>query len=505
MDAEYYKEYLDHVPDGVSKEIEDYVTNTVFENSRYIFTTREDGKETGYCTHCKAEFETNKLKHNAEHICPCCGSKCTVKQAWRGHKSLQDEACFIWYEKSLIDPTILVARGFHVWRYYGADYKNVCNKYNLEAVYIFGDKPQMLKYSYWGGGWNLTKSIYSFNINYLAKHPYYYSYENINKAMKGTKFKYCPYKEFKYYDMLKFFELYYKYPIIEQLTKVGMKGLVCNKLDGGLTYNAINWRGKDIFKVLKINRKDLKDIKNANIQVTPLFLHLYQESKKKNANLTPEQCKTLEHHVDRDFEGFLEISKHTNLRKIVKYIEKQELIPELKRTSYNSIFYTWKDYLKDCKKLKLDTNNESTFFPKNLYNAHQNTIKQIKYIADKELEIKMKNLSKYRTEKYCFEYQGLLIRPAGSTKELIAEGKALEHCVGGYADRYANGSTDILFIRKLSEPDKPYYTMEVLNNRINQTRGLKNCAPNDEVKEFLGAFTKAKLEGKSKTKVKIPA
>ena len=82
-------------------------------------------------------------------------------------------------------------------------------------------------------------------------------------------------------------------------------------------------------------------------------------------------------------------------------------------------------------------------FPKNLYIQHQNFIKQIEYIKNKEIDCKIKERLK-ETERYYFEWNGLLIRPARSHAELIEEGKRMHHCVGSYAERYANGGTDIL-------------------------------------------------------------
>ena len=51
-------------------------------------------------------------------------------------------------------------------------------------------------------------------------------------------------------------------------------------------------------------------------------------------------------------------------------------------------------------------------------------------------------------------------RPARKLIELIDEGNALNHCVGSYVDSYANGRTDILFLRRAEEPDKPWRTIE---------------------------------------------
>ncbi|RJQ25542.1 MAG: hypothetical protein C4589_11120 [Peptococcaceae bacterium] len=102
--------------------------------------------------------------------------------------------------------------------------------------------------------------------------------------------------------------------------------------------------------------------------------------------------------------------------------------------------------------------------------------------------------------------QGLLIRPAQRSDELIAEGKALNHCVGTYAKRYADGENILLLIRKISEPDKPYYTAEVRNRRVVQIRGIDNCHPDNQVKEFIKVFEAEKLQNKKvKSRVRIPA
>ena len=489
----------------ISEEIDTFTTETVFESSRYIFTTRTDKEEYGYCTHCKAEFKTNRLKHNSKHTCPNCGSNCTVKQSWRGRKYLQDRACFMYYEKSLVDPDVLIAKGFYTVRNYSGDYKNVYNQFSLEAVYIFAsNESKMLKRYFWGNkDWEETKSIYSFNINSLGNYDYFCSYESIKEAVKDTRFKYSTYENYLKGDMLKFFELYNKYPLIEHLTKVDLSNLVRSKLDDRHMYRAINWRGKDIFKMLKINKKDLRDIRESNSTVTPLFLKLYQMSKKEKSNLQPDEIKYIEHKAEHSYSRLIEMLKYTTLRKSYKYLKKQDGV------NNNGHFYdtisTWNDYINDCKKLQMDLTKENILFPKNLYKAHQNTIKQVKIKANKELNKKIKKRAK-SLEKLSFKYNGLLIRPAQSTEELISEGKVLSHCVGTYADRYAKGETSILLVRNLSESDKPFYTVEIKNSAIVQVRGKDNCNPTDRVTEFIEVFTEEKLNTrKAKSKMAISA
>lgn len=90
----------------------------------------------------------------------------------------------------------------------------------------------------------------------------------------------------------------------------------------------------------------------------------------------------------------------------------------------------------------------------------------------------------YREEK-------LLIRAAESPEELAKESAALHHCVRTYVDRVARGDCAILFIRKVSEPDKPYFTLELSpKGDIAQCRGSHNCAYPQKVAEFIEHWQK---------------
>jgi predicted RNA-binding Zn-ribbon protein involved in translation (DUF1610 family) len=381
-------EYLEHVSTEITEEIEAFTTDIVFLESRYLFTFKKDKVEYGYCTHCKSEFKINDLKHNSKHYCPCCGSECTVKNSWRGHKYLQDEACFIYFEKSIKDSNVLVAKGYYARRSYGGDYRNVYNQYALEAIYLFNlstNKAKMFKDQYWRHEFRETSSIYSFNINGLARHPFYCSNKSIEHAVKDTEFKYFPYQEFLGQNMIKVFDLYTKYPVIEQLVKVEMKSLILSRLNKVDMHNSVNWRGKDVFKIMRINRKDLKDIRESKLSVTPKFLKLYQLSRKEKSGLTPSNIKALEIIISYNTDRFNNILKYTTMKKAYKYMKKQL---EIKRTNkYFSIVSTWDDYISDCIKLKMDLAFENVLFPKNIEAAHQNTIKQVKVKEDEQLNM----------------------------------------------------------------------------------------------------------------------
>lgn len=80
-----------------------------------------------------------------------------------------------------------------------------------------------------------------------------------------------------------------------------------------------------------------------------------------------------------------------------------------------------------------------------------------------------KRIEKY--EKIGDEFEIIVPR---EPKDIINEGASLNHCVGGYLESVASGYKTILFLRKVSEPDKSFYTIEVGNSNIIQIHGNHN-------------------------------
>jgi hypothetical protein len=506
-----HEDYYEHMNFSITEEIEKYATEIALKESRYLFTRRERKHQYAYCTHCHVEYESFGLRHSELEQCPKCKSYCTVKASGRSRKYMFDEGYFTYYEKSVKDPTVITAKGIHAFRDYRGDYKNIKTKYWIEAVYIFqmGDS-RMFKSDYFRrDSFYKCSSVHSL-INYLENKTYIkstcYSRESISNVVEGTPFQYSTWEQYSDDDMVRFFSLYSKYPCIEQLTKVDCNEIVESKLYGNKTYSAINWRGKTIFKILRITKKDLKEIRATNVSITPLFLRLYQISKKDKSNLAIAELKSIERSYGLYFSELQSMLQYASLKKVNDYIKRQ-YDNKGKKSRYYSQHYVltdWKDYIADCIKLGMNVSKESVLFPKNLHSAHQNTIKQIKLKADEELNKKIKQRITDVNKQYAFKFGGLLIRAAESSNELIAEGEALSHCVGTYTDRYARGETNILVIRKETEADKPFYTMEIRNNEIIQVRGKRNCKPTENVEALIEAFKDVKLQ-KKKDKIKIPA
>lgn len=511
------KEFFAHFPKSIDKSIHDYAKNVAFLWSRYAFTFREGKQQLGYCTHCENEFPTTGLKHNTLTDCPHCSSECTVKASGRGRGRMLDEAYFVYYEKSCINPQAVIARGFYAVRdYTGDDYTKIETLIETKACYLFEPgRSVLLHRPVWysssdrvmrgeGYRWELGSSITSQADNSMANKRCYVSQDSIRQAVVGTPFQYSTWESYldTGWDMVKFFDLYANYPCVEYLTKFGLDELVREKLNGQKTYSAINWRAKNPLKVLKLSKQQLYEIKNSNITLTPLMLRIMQISSKEGSPIPLHEIDILINIIGDQFYVLQMILKYTTIKKAGAYLRKQ-------LAKNNKIFYrgyevlnTWRDYVSDCKKLEMDLLEESVLFPSDLHRAHQNTIKQVKVQADEELSELISNRLK-TLESFRFESEGYMLRPAANSKELIEEGKALHHCVGTYADRYAKGKTDIFVIRRIDQPEQPFYTLEIQKGYIMQCRGSRNLQPTKELEPFIEAFKQAKLVDKKNKSKKI--
>jgi hypothetical protein len=507
------EEYTNHVSKDITREIKDFVKEEVFGNSEYLFINKVDGVNKGYCSKCKKEFYIGDVKHNQDGRCPFCEASLKAKLLRYGRQNCLNEACFYFFEKSIIDANVLVCKGYYVTKDYVADYKNPQERYILCAIYIFKDKnATMLKTNCWNNDWNIKSSIFDFNQGWLAPKMCYLSSESIAKAIQGTSYQYIPYKMFEgHYSIVKVFTEYSKYPALEQISKSGFAQIVEAKLKGMHIYSCLNYKGKDMFETLKLSRNDIKEIKKSKVLINPLFLRLYQLQVKDKSGLSPTEVKDIQNCYAADFVRLRNILNHTTMKKAFKYMEKQREKYSKKFSSKSAVTITWSDYIDDCLTLEMNFKDERVLYPKDLHEAHQETLVRIKTEADALMDRKIDERLN-SLERYCFEYNGLMIRPAVSTKELIREGKALKHCVGNYnqkyMSKYSKGQIVLLLIRKTDNPDNPFATMELEKDVVKQVQGYDNKLSSKCLDEFVKAFKAEKLNMERirvKNKISVPA
>ncbi|MGG1673298.1 PcfJ domain-containing protein [Paenibacillus sp. NRS-1783] len=499
------KRFLAHFPD-VSKELREYIDNAILPHSRYLFTKRMQGIQQAYCTHCKRQWMTDEtLKENQQAVCKKCGSSCTVKASGRSRKRLRDDAYVVYYDKSQFNPKAIVARGLYVERDYRGEYRDVETKITVDHYYLFEPRKAGVMYSRAYGDSHRVylqdhvKCEYGGYFSYGYRHwtRVVANYDSIQEAVQGTPYQYSTWEQYNERDMVRFFDLYSQYPCVEYLTKLGMKYFVEAKLYSMPTFNAINWRGKSIEQVLKLCKQQINEIRDyPKNELHPLTLRLQQIIRQDGSALSLQELNVIAKLYESSFSSLKKILKYASLIRVHNYIQKQYRLLQKSRENRRSIYEvisTWKDYIADCETLQLDIKNDFILFPKELHEAHQHTIRMVKVKVDEILNEKLSRRLQ-SLKKYCFQSDDFFIRPAASSKELIEEGKVLQHCVGRYVEDYAKGKTSLFVVRRKSEPEKPFYTMEIRKNVIFQTRGLKNAAMTDEVQHFVEEFKKIKLD-----------
>lgn len=489
-----------HFNTKITPEMEKFVDDSVLLASRYIFTGRSGRRQYGYCTHCQKDFENKEtLKHGSVTTCPECGSECRVRASGKGHKHLRDFAYFVYYDKSIHDDKSIVAKGYFVERDYSGNIRSVETGYQLHALYLFcpGEKGIMYQLNTWSKRWESHKSVYPLRRTTMAGMQNWVSIESISKAVKGTPFQYSTWEKYSDDDFVRFFSLAAQYPSVEYLTKIGFGEAIEAKLRGWPNYGSINWRGKSIQQVLRLPKQMIKPVIRSQGEINLQTLRMIQMAGKDGSKFTTDEVIKIVQEIGRfiDPNDLGKASKPFTIRKTLNYLRKQT---EKDKRFYNSpasVLYMLADYQRFCKELGMDLNDEYIHFPPHLRRQHNNLMKQVEIQRDALLDKKI--LKRYRAlKRYIFLANDLMIRPAKNAQELIFEGEKLHHCVGTYVKSYADGETNILFVRRKSAPDVPFVTVEVRGGEIRQAYGHNDTLPTSMVKKFLDEFSMAKLKRK---------
>ncbi len=204
------------------------------------------------------------------------------------------------------------------------------------------------------------------------------------------------------------------------------------------------------------------------------------------------------------------------IKKIMSYIIKQQKLCKEPRP-----FMIYADYIRDCENLAENYNmghiynlsNKAILFPQNLVQAHQATIELINVERDRQamldfekskdkmakklsgIEKKYKKLLPKLKKKYSYQADGYVIVIPPNLIDLHREGVYMHNCVGGYKERVASGSTQVVYIRKTDDMDKSFGTMEISTREtIIQARGKYNKDLPEDAEAFVKKFEHEVLE-----------
>lgn len=505
---------LDAWPVVTAQDIEEM--NDLFPH--YIFF-RPDGEGVSLWTSCCGRTERRDylrrtelpweaqllagLIHNRDGTCPWCGRPVTMKDLRRAGKRKQLEQ----YRLAVLlhaQEDALYADAVVLCKDYGTeDGLTAKPTYRLSSMYRFaaGDVMQV-DYQGYGDGW-VTHEVGKLGRRKLVQEPFKYGsisyYGHDHYAILNTgAVKECPITRYSgyfehwlggdgrkiFWDFASYMTAYCIYPRqIEMLVKAGLHEPVRALIyDRKKFAEAIDWSEPDIRKAMHLTGPELRDVIAMKPPVEALELrNLARRWFGKSWTIQGAEDFRRQWSCAVPGRYVLSFCRRYALDpdRLVRYLERHVVIdPDLPWADIPDVFQMYRDYIEMAWQLGMCMEHGKVLWPDDLRAAHDQASAQLTARAEAELGAgrieKGTVKGAVRRKKYEFALDGLMIRFPLTAAAIRYEGKVLSHCVGGYADRHIKGVLTILFLRRVSQPNKPYVTIEMDGNRIVQVHGYRN-------------------------------
>ena len=465
----------------------------------------------GTCTSCGHEILLSGVKQGNKGVCPHCKRELIMKPRSRRGSCMTDrDTCQVIQN---VGNGELLIRIIKAWYTYADDIPKI-QVYENARQFIRQDENdgkicvESYYYSYGSGiltDWKKGErpALFSqWQYHFEADTCGHLYSKNLPNQLKGTAWEYCPIADFYNYfqkpmQALPFLRAFLNHPRMEHLAKVGFWNIVSN-----LAYcyhpDCLDETQNRTHQILKAAAEDVQFLKELEVDIPTLkIFHEYAGLKDRRQLL----CWQLEQKVERNI---LPILKHITVHKFIRYMDSQFGFLRLRRTSHGTLRYKgmqdlvseYRDYLDMCRKMGYDMKNSFVLFPKDLQKSHDKTAHR--YKQRKDALVKRDFISVYQqlSGQLDFEKDGMKIVYPATPDDVVKEGHALHHCVGSYTERVAEKECIILFLRKCSEEEKSFYTVEVRNRKAVQVRGIGNCDMTPEVKSFIAAWEQRVLSAR---------
>lgn len=277
---------------------------------------------------------------------------------------------------------------------------------------------------------------------------------------------------------------YLRYPAMENLVNAGLYRIVDQIADGfHVTKETMDRKQVSPGKMLGLTKPELERAKKELWDLSELEAYKWllnrklQTDKREVKNWAIEKTHGDVAYVMKSCDG-----DKGKERTMYQYLRKQA-------SKYNRTMHwvaeIYMDYLHFAAEMRYDMSDHKNQFPHKLKEMHDRLAEQVEQQKNQHLDSKIKKVAA-ALERFAWEKEGLLIRPARSAAELSTEGKLLHHCVGTYAKSYAEGKKALFFIRRTEEPEIPYYTLELRERDmiVVQNHGDHNAPQTPEIKAF---------------------
>jgi len=471
-------DYYSYLPDGWDE--------FVNEQAKYHNLIIKSNKNKCHCTNCNYDF-IGKKKINEKVKCPNCKNKYLIKRSNLRYYDFKDYLSILDYVnntfviryfelKTIIDANhkpsssvVEFAREIPTNNYFRDVYVNDRVSRCQCHIYIYHHNSRYLDEK----KWRQYTRRYSL-IDYSIVFP-----NNIKKIMKNTEFKYsCIWdiaKHSSYMNLLELLKYNQDYSLkrIELLSKMKLYNLaLCAKefcCSG--SFQTIFGVSKDYYPFMRRNNITYRQLK---------ILRLLQEKDIKKIRYLEKFAGYGDSIGDLE-----EISNYISLNRFIKYS---------KMHNGKVKTYLYKDYLRFAKLLGYDLESNRYAFPKKLKEEHDKLEKQYRIQNETIIQEAIARRSKELSIN-TYQNKKLIDEPAQSLKSLQDESEQQRNCVRTYARKYAEGYSDIYFMRDVKNPRKSLVTVEVKNGKIIQSRVKYNNDPSEKQLQFLKKWEEKILKG----------
>lgn len=506
--AEYSEEIGSYFPKFVFYR-RGFRSPTVGSWGEFLDDERDNKVTDCYCTACQQRYEDTlnspkHYKHKELGYCANCGAQVEYMQMSRGRQYYYVRKNFAVFSGA---GDVMRIQCIKAEQSFSADPYEFDPKLSWYTISMYELSPgSAVQYrSYWDT--NLRKYLWA-EKKTRATEPNFnksgygygdYSYTLINHDCVDRSFLRYLFKGMDFQELpspyIQWLCRYAEHPQLEYLMHGGLWNIARDYVGQVAAYGygshgngyRINWRSNDLKKMLRVDKTELEFLKegsgsnyNSYIQFRRDFWH---------GRSSAETIKYF-----REFKGSRTYIK--TAEEFTGFSRKQIMDYALRRQNSQGTYFfmhQYADYLRECSKLGYDLTRTAITMPKDMFAAHERTMHLCREIETAAATKKLRKADAKRRDLEAVDMElGLILRLPRTCAEIIDEGAKLNHCVGGYADRHADGKLTILFLRTMGHPETPYYTMEVTNNLyVPQCYGYENNRTQEkppEIKEFLRRY-----------------
>lgn len=437
------------------------------------------------CTECGHMWEKKKARYrvNRTITCPECGEKLKVSNSYQtehiGIYLFQKSNDGRWYERYIV--------AYNEWTQRPKEWNLKLIDQNLAILNKgarFGDH-------YYREGSGYSKSSHNGLLPRMGKgfiYPDFGGTEELMSRQQARCLRVMADREL--YANANKLIMNEEDPGIEYLLKGRYDRLAVSRIDG-MTYYKFNKNATDIAGYLRLNKQRslrLRQIDGGELELTWLRYEQITGRKVSADDLKFFQEKHIA--TDRVWEMMEHISSPTQLR---NYLEKQA---RMHGESIAWVIQTYGDYMRMAKEQKLNVDNAIFYKPKDLKTAHDACVRaaHAQEYEKRAAEVakkfpKVEDVLNEIYGKYEYESGDYAIVVPRKIADIIEEGRCLGHCIDTtdrYFERIEQHVTYLVFLRKRSSKDSPWYTLEIEpGGTVRQQRTTGNRQNKEDTKAYM--------------------